>query len=128
MRHRRRAPPPRMLQRCTDRVDGEILEVEINPDHAADICETTNHEMDDNTEKDHRRADQHEMDDDTEKDHRRRLTGRDEMVPEGISRPIQPLCRGAERRGEGQPDCKYYAAISVRSRNIILARRICDLF
>ena len=38
--------------------DGEILEVGINPNNAADIRETTAHEMDDNTEKDHRRADQ----------------------------------------------------------------------
>ena len=35
--------------------DGEILEVDLNPTHAADIRDTTNHEMDNETEKDHRR-------------------------------------------------------------------------
>ena len=44
-------------------------------------------------------------------------TGRDDMVPEGTSRPMQSLCRGAERKGEGQLDRKCYTAISVRSRS-----------
>ena len=35
--------------------DGEILEVDLNPTDAADIRDTTNHEMDNETEKDHRR-------------------------------------------------------------------------
>jgi hypothetical protein len=48
-----------MLQRCNNCVDGKNLEVEIKSDHATDVRETTNHETDDdNTEKDHRRADQ----------------------------------------------------------------------
>ena len=40
---------------ATGGVVGEILDVELNSDHAADIRDTTNHEMDDKTEKDHRR-------------------------------------------------------------------------
>ena len=51
---------------ATGGVDGESLEVEINPDHATDIRETTTHEM-----KTPRRTiaapTNHEMDDDTEK-------------------------------------------------------------
>ena len=40
---------------ATGGVVGEILDVELNSDHAADIRDTTNHEMDGKTEKDHRR-------------------------------------------------------------------------
>ena len=51
---------------ATGGVDGESLEVEINPDHATDIRETTTHEM-----KTPRRTiaapTNHEMDDETEK-------------------------------------------------------------
>ena len=36
-------------------VNGDILEADINPNHAADIRETAAHEMDPETEKDHRR-------------------------------------------------------------------------
>ena len=35
---------------ATGGVVGEILDVELNSDHAADIRDTTNHEMDDKTE------------------------------------------------------------------------------
>ena len=40
---------------ATNGIGEDILEGEINPDHAADIRETTAHEMDEATEKDHRR-------------------------------------------------------------------------
>ena len=62
-------PDERRLECCNDATggaDGEILEVEINADHATDIRETTTHEM-----KTPRRTiaapTNHEMDDDTEK-------------------------------------------------------------
>ena len=40
---------------ATEGVDGDILAVELNAEHAADIRDTTNHEMDEKTGKDHRR-------------------------------------------------------------------------
>lgn len=40
---------------AADGNSGDILEAAINPNHAADIRETTAHEMDAETEKDHRR-------------------------------------------------------------------------
>ena len=107
--------PPRMLQQCNRRCDGEILEVRsksipMPPTSVRSltkwittsrrtIAAPTNHEMDDDTEKTSPK------------------TGRDDMIPEGISRPMQPLCRGAERKGEGQLDRKCYTAASVRSRS-----------
>ena len=45
-------------------VPTEKMEVEINPDHAADIRD---HEMDDNTRRTIAAPTNHEMDDDTEK-------------------------------------------------------------
>ena len=40
---------------AADGNSGDIIEAAINPNHAADIRETTAHEMDAETEKDHRR-------------------------------------------------------------------------